>query len=76
MGRSVYPYELDDPDFAWLISRFREDHPEYVMVDVTTLPLTLIKIPKITHPSYIQALPLPAGFEDGLKEQEEGELES
>jgi hypothetical protein len=76
MGRSVYPYELDDPDFAWLISRFREDHPEYAMLDVSTLPLTMIKIPEILAASYIQALPLPAGFEDSLQDQEEGDRES
>lgn len=75
MGRSVYPYELDDPDFAWLISRFREEHQEYVMIDVAVLPLTLIKIPELLTPSYIQALPMPPGFEDGLGEQGEGDVE-
>lgn len=43
MGRAVYSYELDDPDFSWLISKFREEHPNYSLVDSSTLPLTLIE---------------------------------
>ena len=43
MGRPLYPYELGDPDFAWLLSNFTEQHPGYVMLDSTCLPVVFIK---------------------------------
>lgn len=43
MGRPVYPYELDDPDFSWLVSKFREEHPEYLLVETSSLPLIMIE---------------------------------
>lgn len=59
MARPVYPYELDDPDFSWLISRYREEHPEFVTLDVVTLPLVMIKVPEIMAPGFTKALPMP-----------------
>lgn len=43
MGRPVYPYELGDPDFSWLISNFQEQHPNYSSSETTALPLVFIK---------------------------------
>ena len=42
MGRPVYPYELVDPDFCWLISNFQETFPEYRSVESPTLPVVFI----------------------------------
>ena len=42
MGRPVYPYELSDPDFSWLITTFRENHPSYQVVEEGCLPIVLI----------------------------------
>lgn len=42
MGRPIYPYELDDPDFSWLVSKFREQHPESIYIEDTCLPVVLI----------------------------------
>ena len=42
MGRPVYPYELADPDFSWLITNFQENFPEYSFVDNGTLPVVFI----------------------------------
>ena len=42
MARAVYPYELTDPDFSWLISCFMENFPEYKVVDQTSLPMVFI----------------------------------
>ena len=42
MGRPVYPYELGDPDFTWLISNFRDNNPEYSVVEDTCLPVVFI----------------------------------
>jgi hypothetical protein len=74
MARPVYPYELDDPDFSWLISRFREEHPEYLLLDVVTLPLILIKVPEVTAPGFVPALPMPTGQEESLADLEDGDL--
>lgn len=42
MARPVYPYELADPDFCWLVTNFQENCPEYVCVDNGTLPVVFI----------------------------------
>lgn len=44
MGRPVYPYEITDPDFSWLITSFQEANPGYVVVENTCLPFVLIKL--------------------------------
>ena len=74
MARPVFPYELDDPDFSWLMSRFREEHPEYVLLDQVTLPLRLIKIPEMVMPGFAPALPMPPNYDDASSEHEEGDL--
>ena len=43
MGRPIYPHELEDPDFAWLISTYRENHPHCSPVESTCLPIVFIK---------------------------------
>ncbi|WKZ58001.1 MAG: hypothetical protein QY326_04860 [Bdellovibrionota bacterium] len=43
MARPIYAHELSDPDFAWLLSSFREQHPEYIMVEGNCLPVSLIR---------------------------------
>lgn len=43
MGRPVYPHELTDPDFSWLISSFREAHPDYQLLDVPCMALVFVK---------------------------------
>jgi hypothetical protein len=43
MARAVYQHELQEQDFSWLIQRFQEANPEYVMVESTALPIVLLK---------------------------------
>ena len=43
MGRAIYPYELSDPDFSWLVDTFVENNPDYVMVDDTCLPVVFFQ---------------------------------
>lgn len=43
MARAVYSYELEDPDFVWLINSFRETHPGYCLCDSPMLPVVLIR---------------------------------
>lgn len=42
MDRAVLPYELEDPDFAWLINSYRESHPDCITVEDPTLPTVII----------------------------------
>lgn len=42
MARSVYGYELCDPDFSWLITSFLDNNPDYVLVEQDALPLVFI----------------------------------
>lgn len=42
MGRPIYPYEMVDPDFSWLISNFQENHPHYISVEDGCLPVVFI----------------------------------
>ena len=44
MARPVYPHELSDPDFSWLLSSYRESHPELFVVEITCLPVTLVTV--------------------------------
>jgi hypothetical protein len=46
MARPVYPYELGDPDFSWLLATFQESNPDYKIVDISCLPLILVKVDK------------------------------
>jgi hypothetical protein len=47
MGRPVYPHELVDPDFAWLISNFKEKRPSYQCLDLALLPIVLFETPEL-----------------------------
>ncbi|MCI5064290.1 hypothetical protein MRY87_01045 [bacterium] len=42
MARPVYPYEMSDPDFVWLLETYRDNNPGYFLVQETCLPLVLI----------------------------------
>ena len=44
MGRPVYPHEMCDPDFAWLISSFREQNPDFVPIESALLPVVLLAV--------------------------------
>ncbi len=43
MGRPLYTHELHDPDFAWLLSNFREMNPDFCSVEVALLPVVFFK---------------------------------
>ena len=46
MVRPIYPHELADPDFSWLLTTFKENHPNFVSVEGAGLPLVLINFEK------------------------------
>ena len=42
MARAIFPHEMSDPDFEWLISNFKETRPAYFTVEGACLPMILI----------------------------------
>lgn len=43
MARAVYQHELQDPDFSWLVNRFQELNPQYLLIESNVQPLVFIK---------------------------------
>jgi hypothetical protein len=43
MGRAIYPHELGDADFAWLVNSYREAHPDAMLIEEPSLPLVLFR---------------------------------
>lgn len=43
MARPVYPYELDDPDYYWLVNNFEENNSDYDMYCEGAEPVVFIK---------------------------------
>ncbi|MCB0318737.1 MAG: hypothetical protein KDD56_08260 [Bdellovibrionales bacterium] len=68
MGRPVYPHELIDPDFSWLISNFQENNPEYCSIDNSVLPVVFIKDETEFQQTYF--LPEAKGESDPAPEKE------
>lgn len=56
MGRAIYPHELGDPDYAWLINSFRENNPGCLLVEATTLPMVFIREEKRSSEHDLAAL--------------------
>ena len=42
MGRPVFPYELADPDFCWLVTNFLDRNPQYTSIETSSLPVVFI----------------------------------
>jgi hypothetical protein len=42
MARPIYPHELADPDFQWLIATFRERRSVAYTVEESCLPVILL----------------------------------
>lgn len=42
MARPIFPYELGDPDFSWLVSSFQEMYPDGVLIDTDALPVVFL----------------------------------
>ncbi len=67
MARAIYPYELSDPDFAWLINSFKENNPGYSLVEIGALPMVLIKDNQVVLP-VMEAIPTGVIEEQDPKE--------
>ena len=42
MARAVFPHEVTDPDFQWLLSTYCEAHPAAMMIDISCVPVVVI----------------------------------
>ncbi len=43
MARPIYPYEMGDADFTWLITHYTENNTDCLMVEDSCLPVVFIK---------------------------------
>lgn len=72
MGRPIYPYELTDPDLAWLVQNFQENNPGYALVDNACLPVVLFKVSEGVRPSFLPAaIPSADADDDGATSNKE-----
>ncbi len=56
MGRPVFPNELTDPDFSWLLSTFLENYAHYTCIENASLPVVLIADPDYEDLQYPEDL--------------------
>lgn len=47
MARPIYQHELTDPDFQWLISTYKDGNPDSVVIEVSCLPVVLVRCESI-----------------------------
>ena len=66
MGRPVYPHELSDSDFSWLINNYRESHPQITVIESSCLPVVLIRDESVKTTEDVPVTPMPPPVdEDG-----------
>lgn len=49
MARAVFPHEIIDPDFQWLLNTYCETHPNTIRVENSCLPVVIVT--GAPHPS-------------------------
>jgi hypothetical protein len=42
MARPIFPHELSDPDFQWLLNSYRESRGPVALVEMSCLPLVMV----------------------------------
>ena len=78
MARPIYPHELSDPDFQWLINSYRESRGHIAVVDMSCLPFVMVLLePVDVEPvmdaaydptlGHVAEYPLHAAEEDSRK---------
>ncbi len=75
MGRPVYPHELNDPDFTWLLNSFRESNPHCVVVDSPCMPVVIFREGSpLLDAAEVEKPEVPAAFEADEAEDVDGEI--
>jgi len=67
MARPIFQHELSDQDFQWLMSTYKEAHPNIAVVESTCLPIVLIlldepatvALEEASTSDVVSALPVP-----------------
>lgn len=59
MARAVFPHEITDPDFQWLLNSYCEAHPAACRVETGCLPIVII----LSDEKAMVAEPHPDGAE-------------
>lgn len=67
MARPVYPYELDDQDYYWLITHFEETHPDYVMYSEGAEPVVFIKVTESHNADIIHSEEIDCSYPESAK---------
>ena len=44
MARPVYAHELSDPDFAWLMTTYIEEHPGVMVIENAGAPVIIMNL--------------------------------
>ncbi len=74
MARPIYPHELSDPDFQWLLNSYRESRGQVALVDMSCLPLVMVLLDtkdssseteKDYTPALVHSAELPAHEAEG-----------
>lgn len=53
MARPVYAHELSDPDFAWLITTYSEEHPGVLVIENPGMPVMLLNIGELSPENFV-----------------------
>lgn len=48
MARPIFPHELADPDFQWLVSTYKENNSVSFTIEGSCLPVILITGPAVS----------------------------
>jgi hypothetical protein len=69
MARPIYTHEMFDPDYSWLITRFKENNPTYVLVDIAGSPLVLLQDERPEQAGAVSGVPVQTGGTDEEKRE-------
>ena len=66
MARAVFPHEITDPDFQWLLNTYCESHPNSIRIENSCLPVVVVigdtTMPAVVNPvAGEEVLALPPG---------------
>jgi len=65
MARPIYPHELADADYSWLMNSFRENNPHYAVVESSCRPVVLIQCDSRHDLDAVPAIPAIPSLKDG-----------
>lgn len=64
MARGIFPHEISDPDFQWLIKNYCETRGPVAVVDIGCLPLVMVLLDE--NAAAVSSTPLTAEMIDSI----------